>query len=174
MTYGIELYYPLIAGLIVLLFSIALIAGVIFLVIKLAGANPSGGETRHHQSDDDPYASYDKTRASQTKFCSNCGSQVEAHQVVCLNCGASVKPSSVTGTMSSRQLAGGLLGIFLGVWGVHNFYLGYTQKAVAQLLLGTLGAFFIVGPVISAIWGLIEGVFILTGEINQDGQGRPI
>ncbi len=76
--------------------------------------------------------------------------------------------------MSSRQLAGGLLGVFLGVWGVHNFYLGYTQKAVAQLLLGTLGAFFVVGSIISAIWGLIEGVFILTGEINQDGEGRPI
>ena len=33
------------------------------------------------------------------------------------------------------KIAAGLLGIFLGSFGVHNFYLGYTGKAVAQLLL---------------------------------------
>ena len=37
------------------------------------------------------------------------------------------------------KLAAGLLGIFLGGLGVHNFYLGNTGKAVAQLLLTLVG-----------------------------------
>ena len=67
------------------------------------------------------------------------------------------------------KIAAGLLGIFLGSIGVHNFYLGYTGKAVAQLLLSILscGA---LAP-ISAIWGLIEGILILAGEISVDGKG---
>lgn len=63
-----------------------------------------------------------------------------------------------------------MLGIFLGVFGVHNFYLGYTGKAVAQLVitLVTCG----IGSVISGIWGFVEGIKILTGSINRDADGR--
>jgi TM2 domain-containing membrane protein YozV len=66
------------------------------------------------------------------------------------------------------KIAAGLLGIFLGGLGVHNFYLGYTQKGIIQLVLGicTCG--------LSSIWGLIEGIMILTGSINTDAQGRPL
>lgn len=77
-------------------------------------------------------------------------------------------PMQPVGTKS--KIAAGLLGIFLGALGVHNFYLGYTGKGVAQLLLtiftcGYLGF-------ISWIWGLIEGIMILTGGIATDGQGN--
>ena len=70
------------------------------------------------------------------------------------------------------KVAAGLLGIFLGALGVHNFYLGYTGKAVIQLLLtllscGTLG-------IISEIWGLVEGIQLLTGSINTDAKGIPL
>ena len=74
---------------------------------------------------------------------------------------------------AKSKMAAGLLGIFLGWLGVHNFYLGYTGKAVAQLLITILscGA---LSPV-SAIWGLIEGILILTGStITTDGSGRPL
>ncbi len=118
-------------------------------------------------------------------FCPNCGKEVQESQVFCPYCGAALKnPSSqkteapqnngvndenrvVYGEQKSA-LAAGLLGIFLGGLGIHNFYLGYTGKAVAQLILGifTMG--------ISGIWGFIEGILILTGEINVDGQGRPL
>ncbi len=67
--------------------------------------------------------------------------------------------------MSNKRLISGLLGIFVGVFGVHNFYLGNTEKAIAQLLLGTVGILVIVGPIISSVWGLIEGILILTGNI---------
>lgn len=79
----------------------------------------------------------------------------------------------------SRTLAG-ILGIIFGCFGVHNFYLGYTAKAVIQLcvsLLGLvlccvgIGVFVITGI---AIWGLVEGIMILAGSINVDGKGVPL
>ncbi len=73
----------------------------------------------------------------------------------------------------SKSLAG-ILGMYLGVFGVHNFYLGNTGKAVAQLLLGTVGCIVGIGPIISQIWGVIEGVQILSGTITVDGLGNPI
>jgi TM2 domain-containing membrane protein YozV len=47
-----------------------------------------------------------------------------------------------------------LLGIFLGCFGIHNFYAGYTGKAIAQLLI-TLFSVFILSFV-TAIWAIIE------------------
>lgn len=70
------------------------------------------------------------------------------------------------------KVAAGLLGIFLGSFGVHNFYLGYTGKAVAQLLITvcTCG----IGAAITGVWGLIEGILVLTGSIAVDGKGYPL
>lgn len=69
-------------------------------------------------------------------------------------------------------MAAGLLGIFLGGLGIHNFYLGYTGKALAQLLISLLSCGMLAWA--SAIWGLIEGVMLLTGSINVDGKGNPL
>lgn len=77
---------------------------------------------------------------------------------------------------NKSKLAGGLLGIFLGGFGVHNFYLGYTGKAVAQLLI-TILSFGLLSWV-SAIWGLIEGILILASNTGTtwdlDAQGYPM
>lgn len=73
---------------------------------------------------------------------------------------------------AKSKIAAGLLGIFLGCFGVHNFYLGYTGKAVAQLLITLLSCGILSWA--SAIWGLIEGIMILTGSTNIDGQGNPL
>lgn len=62
------------------------------------------------------------------------------------------------------KLAAGLLGIFLGCLGVHNFYLGNTPKAVAQLLLTLIGWIIIVGPLVSGIWALVEAILILSSK----------
>ena len=70
------------------------------------------------------------------------------------------------------KIAAGILGICLGCFGVHNFYLGYTGKAVAQLLITVLSCFLLTP--ISAIWGLIEGIMILTGSISTDANGMPL
>jgi len=69
----------------------------------------------------------------------------------------------------------GLLGIFGGTLGLHNFYLGNRDKAVTQLLIAVLGGLCCgIGPIVTFIWGLVEGIQILTGTITTDGQGKPI
>ena len=50
-----------------------------------------------------------------------------------MNCGVEMERYGVVGVKS--KVCAGLLGIFLGTYGVHNFYLGYTKKAVIQLVL---------------------------------------
>lgn len=66
---------------------------------------------------------------------------------------------------AKSKIAAGLLGIFLGCFGVHNFYLGNTGKAVAQLLLTLIGWILLgLGPIIASIWGLVEGILILASR----------
>ena len=109
------------------------------------------------------------------KFCSNCGAELNEKQDICLNCGVKVNKDNDnknTNPNAKSKMAAGLLGIFLGTVGVHNFYLGYTGKAVAQLLITVLSCG-LLSPV-SAIWGLVEGIMILTGSINTDAEGNPL
>lgn len=108
------------------------------------------------------------------KFCTNCGTELNEQQDICLKCGVRVnngKPTNNNPNAKSK-LAGGLLGIFLGALGVHNFYLGYTGKAVGQLLITILSCGIL--SFVSAIWGLIEGVMILAGNIDKDANGNPL
>lgn len=134
-------------------------------------------------------------------FCKQCGKPIDDGQELCEECkvaGTTTAQADQTAgqqtqaqaeqpqyqqkpqynaapNVSSSQkskIAAGLLGIFLGSFGVHNFYLGYTGKAVAQLLITLLTCGF--GAFISSIWGLIEGIMILTGSINTDGKGNPL
>ena len=73
---------------------------------------------------------------------------------------------------AKSKIAAGLLGIFLGALGIHNFYLGFTGKAVAQLLISILSCGTLSWA--SAIWGLIEGILLLTGSMNVDADGNPL
>ena len=77
------------------------------------------------------------------------------------------------------RLAAGLLSIFLGVFGIGNFYLGHTGKGMAQLMITLIGFFFFfLGPVISCIWSLIEGILILVSSPgstwHRDGYGQEL
>lgn len=110
-------------------------------------------------------------------FCWNCGLSTNKQAVVCVHCGVALTQEK-QGTKS--KIAAGILGILCGGWGVHNFYLGYTGKAIGQLglwLLGIpllligIGIFMMMG---AWIWGLVEGIMILTGSINTDGKGNPL
>jgi len=94
--------------------------------------------------------------------------------------GAYTAPGYPAGAYVADQkskVAAGLLGIFLGCFGAHNFYLGYTGKAVAQLLITLLSLGFL--AVIPAIWALIEGILILSAQPGAqpwgvDARGVPL
>ncbi len=65
------------------------------------------------------------------------------------------------------KLVAGLLGIFLGSFGVGRFYLGYTTIGVLQLVVSLLTCG------IGSLWGLIDGIIIIMGNV-PDAQGRTL
>ena len=114
------------------------------------------------------------TPTTGKKFCQNCGAETGPAAEICTKCGVrlALAPSEQA---EKSKMAAGLLGIFLGGLGIHRFYLGYTAIGVAQLVLGLLG-FITCGitSIASCIWGLVEGIMILTGSISRDAQGKPL
>ena len=66
----------------------------------------------------------------------------------------------------NRWIAGAL-GVLLGTFGVHRFYLGYTGIGILQavLALPTFG--------VSGIWGFIEGILCFCGAM-RDVNGLPL
>ncbi len=111
-------------------------------------------------------------KESETEVCEECQ---KAHNEETIEVEATKVESNTTASKnpnSKSKIAAGLLGIFLGSLGVHNFYLGYTGKAIAQLLISLLSCGML--SFVSAIWGLIEGILILTGSINTDADGNPL
>jgi len=107
------------------------------------------------------------------KFCFHCGKEVNPGAEICLSCGFSQKKKDESkgegGLGTKSKLTAGLLGIFLGGLGIHNFYLGFTGKGVGKILtsLCSLG-------IIGGIWGLIEGILILCGKMDKDAQGKKL
>lgn len=108
-------------------------------------------------------------------YCGNCGNKLEEGQEVCLKCGKVVRNINNNSTNSNSnpnaksRIAAGVLGILLGALGIHNFYLGYTNKGITQLLITVLSCGVL--SFVSALWGLIEGIMILVGSINVDANG---
>lgn len=75
-----------------------------------------------------------------------------------------------------------LLAVFLGTLGIHNFYLGYTQKAVIQLVLTIVGwatSWLFVGLLAVfavAVWVIVDIVQIVSrqGQYAADANGVPL
>lgn len=112
------------------------------------------------------------------KYCPNCGAEPDPEAVICVKCGASLdqapaNPAAPAADANAKsKLVAGLLAIFLGAYGVHNFYLGFTGKAVAQLLISVLSCFTL--SIVSGIWAIVEGVMILTGKNAVDAKGNAL
>ncbi|MBI5215723.1 MAG: TM2 domain-containing protein [Ignavibacteriae bacterium] len=111
---------------------------------------------------------------SGKRFCQYCGGETNPLAEICTKCGVRLA-LPIYEQADKSKIAAGLLGIFLGGLGIHRFYLGYTNIAVAQLILGLLGIVTCgITSVASCIWGLVDGIMILTGSLNRDAQGRPL
>lgn len=113
------------------------------------------------------------------KFCPNCAAATDANAVMCVECGVFFAPPqnfAQPGEEQRSKLAAALLAFFLGTLGIHNFYLGYTNRAVTQLLLTLLASSITCGlsAIAVQIWAIVEGVQILTGTINTDANGCPL
>ena len=124
------------------------------------------------------------------QYCYNCGTQINNMQSFCVNCGVSLDVAPMNNSYNNQayypnqksRLAAGLFALFLGAWGVHNFYLGNTSRAVIQLvvtIVGILlsfigiGLFAVLGM---SVWALVEGIFILSRHegYDVDSDGVPL
>jgi len=73
----------------------------------------------------------------------------------------------------------GILAIEFGYLGVHNFYMKYYKKGIIQLsvslgitlLVNYLQWFSLIIITGMWLWGIIEGILILSGKIYTDGEG---
>jgi TM2 domain-containing membrane protein YozV len=83
---------------------------------------------------------------------------------------AGAYPGGYVDPMAKSKLAAGLLGIFLGGFGVHRFYLGYTSIGIIQIVVTV----FTCG--IGSLWGFVEGILYLAGANGwtTDSTGRPL
>jgi len=124
-------------------------------------------------------------------FCGKCGIDV-ADSPFCKGCGCATANNAQDASQQSNQqqnfagnqmnahpeakskIVAGILALLIGTLGIHNFYLGFTGKAIAQLLMSTVGILLIFPPFVSWIWSLVEGIQILTGSINVDAKGIPL
>ena len=107
-------------------------------------------------------------------YCGNCGSEVAKEADVCPTCGTNLKRG--VGAPKSKLVAG-LLGIFLGVFGIHRFYLGYTTIGLVQLLVSVILGIFTCGisTALVSLWGFVEGILILCGTvITTDAGGNEL
>ena len=122
--------------------------------------------------------------SASRNFCGGCGSAVSEGQAVCTNCGEAVGTRVYTGAPGQRgqksKIAAGILGILLGAFGAHKFYLGYTNAALIMLggtLVGYCGGIFLsflifpivllVLPFAASVVGIIEGIIYLTKTDQQ-------
>jgi TM2 domain-containing membrane protein YozV len=99
-------------------------------------------------------------------FCPNCCQATAPEAVICVNCGVSLEPDKAEIKGDKSRLVAGLLGILLGSWGIHNFYLGFTKKAIIQIIVScvTCG--------VGGLWGFIEGIMILCNKEGKDAAGN--
>lgn len=121
------------------------------------------------------------------KICPNCNTNFDDDIAFCTNCGTKLIPTfgapgsgiKRTGTGEANYQASiaepeyvqqpvkakdktiaGLLAIFLGAFGAHKFYLGYTTPAVIMLLISLLTCGF--GAFAIQIISIIEGIMYLS------------
>ena len=132
------------------------------------------------------------------KYCRNCGKELEDDVMFCPTCGANQQAEANTSSTENQnptnsamttyqanrvefgdtesgksRIVAAILAILLGGFGAHNFYLGKTGYAVAQLLLTLIGWIVIVGPFVSGIWAFVEFIIILCGSA-KDSEGLPV
>lgn len=69
---------------------------------------------------------------------------------------------------SKSRITAGILALFLGGMGIHDFYLGNTKKGIIHLLLLMTGIL----ALASTGWAIAEGIMLLCGKINTDAEGN--
>lgn len=97
-------------------------------------------------------------------YCPNCGASTTEKQIVCVKCGIGLQTENKKTPIKKRKKAkdkitAGLLALFLGTFGVHQFYLGNTGSGIWRIVITVVGfLLFLIGPLVTGIFALIEGI----------------
>lgn len=92
-------------------------------------------------------------------FCPNCAGRTNPQAVVCVSCGCDLRQAAMDPEVGTHNwLVTLLLCWFLGVFGIHSFYVGKTGIGIVQLL--TLGG--------CGIWALVDFIMILVGSYRDE------
>lgn len=106
-------------------------------------------------------------KTENEKFCQECGEIINIKAEICPKCGvrqpAMNEQTENQTKIDNRWLTTLLLCWFLGAFGIHRFYTGYTTIGIIQLL--TLGG--------CGVWTLIDLIIIIVGNY-KDADGNPI
>ena len=110
-------------------------------------------------------------------FCRNCGNEIADIAAVCVKCGVATGNVAGFGAANSGEISSRhryiyvLLAVFLGGLGVHNFYAGYTGKAMTQLItciVGIVASMVFIGFIVIfclGVWVLIDAITV-TADAN--------
>ncbi len=93
-------------------------------------------------------------QTKRTKFCTNCGGEIDYRAEICPKCGVRQPLSTAMTSSVKSKVAAGLFAILLGGLGIHKFYLGRIGWGIIYLIF--------CWTFIPAIVGLIEGILYLT------------
>ena len=106
----------------------------------------------------------ERTKNADEAFCSSCGAIIKKEAEICPKCGVRQKSANKDPSASEKsRLVAFLLCTFLGIIGVHRFYVGKVTSGIFQILtLGGLG-----------VWLLVDWIMILAGSF-KDKEGRPV
>jgi TM2 domain-containing membrane protein YozV len=121
--------------------------------------------------------------------CTSCNAELDDNTAFCKYCGTqthveknreeerySFNQNATAIVGSKSKVLSIVLALFLGCFGVHNFYLGYTTRGIAQLVASIISLFFTggFGNLIIGIWVLVEVVLIATDKVETAANGAPI
>lgn len=121
----------------------------------------------------------DKNNKTENTFCHVCGRLI-SNGSKCPYCHNSLSQTeysndfrlsyenySVPYTSKRSALKAGFMQLFLGAFGIGRFYLGYKKTGMLQIA----ASFFSFGTV-GFLWGLADGIFILSGKEKYDADGK--
>ena len=110
-----------------------------------------------------PYCS--KAIPTQAKISSCSGNNVRA-RATGTPCISSASASQIIGRAGKSRGLFIILGVLLGLFGIHNFYAGYYGKGALQLLITITWGMIYLGIIITGTWVLID---LLTVRHDADG-----
>jgi TM2 domain-containing membrane protein YozV/ribosomal protein L40E len=107
------------------------------------------------------------SRGANEKFCTDCGSVINARAEICPKCGVrqltAPGPLGRSTASGKNRIAAALFALLLGGLGIHKFYLGRVGQGILYLV------FF--WTFIPTVIGFIEGIIYLTMS-DQDFEAK--